>query len=101
MILSDEERLAIWSATTSAPIANGIISDFARRIEREVAERCAKVCDERQEEGHDDGIGPAICAAAIRAMIEPKQKRTSPQTDNDCCPYDLSDSRHPANRRRI
>lgn len=32
---------------------------------REVA---AGVCDARQAEGHDDGVGPAMCAAAIRAL---------------------------------
>jgi hypothetical protein len=26
---------------------------------------CAKVCNDRQQEGHDDGVGPVMCAQRI------------------------------------
>lgn len=34
----------------------------------QVIEACARRCDARQELGHDDGVGPAMCAKAIRAL---------------------------------
>jgi hypothetical protein len=51
----------------------------AERLERELIvavieaqnralEHAAKICDARQDEGHDDGIGPAMCAKAIRSL---------------------------------
>jgi len=46
----DKRALEIWASTTSAPLAKGIIIDFARRIRQECAkgEPVAWVSDHRQ-----------------------------------------------------